>query len=141
MNSFTEMMQGLYKDISCLRQYLEQDKKYLPEGRTDFVEQSNINKLTIKNNIDALIHHLKNHPEWHMFQAEYEKSQSSQHLSGHFQVNLRLWQQINQEMQAIQMLIAVNQMVIQSSLTFYRQIFEQLVKAGVEELDTVYERP
>lgn len=139
---FNQIVKSLYDEIVQLNLYLEQDQNILPEQNAKAIEQGHIEKLTARNNIDVLMKSLSDHAEWPLFQAELEARENAAGKvpEGNYSSQIEFWLEIRQQVERSQNLIQINQNIIQSSLSYYTYLFEQIIKTVSDDSSLVYEK-
>lgn len=138
MQNLLDLLTELDSQIKNLNKSLTHDKDLFLNYSHDAVEQSHIDKLTIKNGIDALINQLKDQTEWlELLKNNFSQGQqtSDNHL---YKECASLWQSINGELIKNIDLIQVNQLVVDNNKAYFDHVIKCLSNINSSTDNIVY---
>jgi hypothetical protein len=121
MGSFEALLKELDNYLMSLKQHLLDDKVLLLEQSIDPIEESNTQKLILKNKIEVVLEKLAKHPEW-------EQAQELGLLSG-----------LEKALKEINTCMSINQKVLLANQLHCLRILKCLVNVSTEDTDLVYE--
>lgn len=104
-----EVLVELIHCVECLNENLKRDLLFYKKREYEKIEQSNVDKLSLKTKLDELVNNLV---------------QSPMILNQHAD----LWEQLVMQVKINSDLLAINNKVVANNLNYYDQLVRQLIK-------------
>lgn len=124
-NELLTVLNQLDKEVKNLGISLTQDQAHFIHSQFDAIEQANLTKLQIKNNIDQLIEQINTQSDWR------DQIKNKEYAS--------LWNSIIMEVTKNNNIIEVNQKVAQENGAHAQQIYQCIMKACSNSTDVIYD--